>query len=94
MDGVLLNTGTGRGKASRGAGLGAFLCQRAHLTVALMEDGDVPKSPDGIRRSARRQLVKGGQASCIMEPRQTRRNLTAALIWGWGSISVSVLNCF
>lgn len=34
-------------------GLGAFPCQRAHLTAALMENGDVPKSPDGIQRSAR-----------------------------------------
>lgn len=46
---ALLSKGTGRGEA----GLGAFLCQRAHLTVALMENGAVPKSPDGIRWSAR-----------------------------------------
>lgn len=51
--GALLNKGTGRGEASRGAGLGAFPCQRAHLTVTLMEDGDVPKSPAGIWRPAR-----------------------------------------
>lgn len=48
-EGALLN----RGEASGGAGLGAFPCQCAHLTVALMENGDVPKSPDGIWRSAR-----------------------------------------
>lgn len=54
---ALLNKRTGRGEASGGreggAGLGAFPCQRTHLTVALMEDGDVPKSPDGIGRSSR-----------------------------------------
>lgn len=51
---ALLNKRTGRGEARQGgAGLGAFPCQRTHLTVALMEDGDVPKSPDGIGRSSR-----------------------------------------
>ena len=44
-----------------------FPCQWVHLTPSLMDHGDVPLGPDGIQWSARWQLVKGGQASCIME---------------------------
>lgn len=48
-----------------------FPCQWAHLTASLMDHGYVPQGPDGIQWSARWQLVKGGQASCIMEAGRT-----------------------
>lgn len=71
-----------------------FPCQRAHLTASLMEPGDVPQGPDGIQWSARWQLVKGGQASWIMETQQsTPPNPTAALMWKCFNLSVNMPLC-
>lgn len=71
-----------------------FPCQRAHLTASLMEAGDVPQGPDGIQWSARWQLVKGGQASWIMESQQsTPPNPTAALMWKCFNLSVNTPLC-
>lgn len=71
-----------------------FPCQRAHLTASLMEPGDVPQGPDGIQWSARWQLVKGGQASWIMETQQsTPPNPTAALMWKCFNLSVNTPLC-
>lgn len=66
----LLTEGRGRAEVS-GIWGWEFPCQWAHLTASLMDHGDVPQGPDGIQWSARWQLVKGGQASCIMEAQST-----------------------
>lgn len=66
----LLTEGRGRAEVSGIRGW-EFPCQWAHLTASLMDHGDVPQGPDGIQWSARWQLVKGGQASCIMEAQST-----------------------